>query len=286
MNPATNDTRRRRASTRLSLQLALGLIAACSWLPAAIAATVAPTDRVTSYVVVRRGPSSESQAVGRLQPGDVAETVDGGDIPRWLKVKLADGTVGYVTKAWVEEVQAPSTVVAVVPTSGPPTGTVPSGAPTPLLDKGHAVDWWFVFKFNTKSFPECSDGTPRECPFGGTAQEYHSGFGQQFVYASSEAPTLQKGSGCVGQTTTDPVGATFDQVYNNAFHYLIWNDQFYDDPAIAGCTKACRSPWGHSKGMLAWNDAGEGFVLQVSTPSWPAAGSAVVPRKTDGNTLG
>jgi hypothetical protein len=38
--------------------------------------------------------------------------------------------------------------------------------------------------------------------------------------------------------------------------------------------------------MLAWNDAGAGFVLQVTTPSWPAAGSKRFPRKTDGNTLG
>jgi hypothetical protein len=38
--------------------------------------------------------------------------------------------------------------------------------------------------------------------------------------------------------------------------------------------------------MLAWNDAGEGFVLQVTTPSWPASGNKTAPRKTDGNTLG
>jgi hypothetical protein len=38
--------------------------------------------------------------------------------------------------------------------------------------------------------------------------------------------------------------------------------------------------------MVAWNEEGEGLVLQVTTPSWPAAGSAHFPRKTDGNTLG
>ena len=38
--------------------------------------------------------------------------------------------------------------------------------------------------------------------------------------------------------------------------------------------------------MVAWNDAGEGFVLQVTTPSWPAAAGKKYPRKTDGNTLG
>jgi hypothetical protein len=37
--------------------------------------------------------------------------------------------------------------------------------------------------------------------------------------------------------------------------------------------------------MLAWNDVGDGFVMQVSTPSWPASGSSAFPRK-DGNTLG
>src|SRR5260370_5340546 len=38
--------------------------------------------------------------------------------------------------------------------------------------------------------------------------------------------------------------------------------------------------------MLSWNSAGEGKVLQVCTPSWPASGNAKSPRKTDGNTLG
>jgi len=37
--------------------------------------------------------------------------------------------------------------------------------------------------------------------------------------------------------------------------------------------------------MLAWNDAGEGFVLQVTTPSWPGSGSKQLGRKS-GNTLG
>jgi hypothetical protein len=111
-------------------------------------------------------------------------------------------------------------------------------------------------------------------------------FSQQFAYASSEHDVLQLGSDCVGDTTTDPLGATFDAVYNGSFHYVIWNDQFYDDPKIAGCSEECGAPWGHSKGMLAWDDAGDGLVIQVSTPSWPAAGSKNFPRKTDGNTLG
>src|SRR5262245_40525307 len=157
-------------------------------------------------------------------------------------------------------------------------------APTPLLADGRPVDWWFVFKFNTKSFPGCGETQPRTCPFGGDIQNYS--FSQQFVYASSENATLQKGNGCVGATATDPVGATFAAIYNSDLHFVVWNDQFYDDPRIVGCTTSCSGPWGHSKGLLAWNDAGEGVVLQVTTPSWPAAGSAQFPRRTDGNTLG
>jgi len=157
--------------------------------------------------------------------------------------------------------------------------------PMPLLAKGHPVNWWFVFKFNSSVFPGCGGGATRTCPFGGEVQNYKA-FSQQFVYASSEVHTLQEGNDCVGDTTADPIGATFEQVYDNSFHYLIWNDQFYNDPAIKGCTTSCSAPWGHSKGMLAWNDFGEGFVLQVTTPSWPAAGSKRFPRKTDGNTLG
>ena len=77
-----------------------------------------------------------------------------------------------------------------------------------------------------------------------------------------------------------------DEVYNGTSNYVIWNDQFYQDPVIEGCTTSCAAPWGHSKGMLAWNADGEGLVMQVSTPSWPAAGNKSFPRKTDGNTLG
>jgi len=155
----------------------------------------------------------------------------------------------------------------------------------PLLEKGHPVDWWFVFKFNSAAFPGCGGTAQRECAFGGTVQKYKF-FGQQFAYATNEHPSLQRGSDCAGDTTSDPLGATFDEVYNNSLHYVIWNDQFYDAPQIAGCSKSCGAPWGHSKGMLAWNESGEGLVLQVTTPSWPAAGSSDTPRTNDGNTLG
>jgi len=163
------------------------------------------------------------------------------------------------------------------------------GPPRPLLAVGQPVDWWFVFKFSSsKAFAGCGRGTgERACIFGGEVQAMEE-FGQQFAYASSKAGMLEQGKGCVGATTTDPVGATFNQVYNGPYYYVIWNDQFYRDPQLAICGKgdACSAPWGHSKGMLAWNDAGDGFVMQVTTPSWPGSGTnKPVPRKS-GNTLG
>jgi len=152
--------------------------------------------------------------------------------------------------------------------------------PSPLLDSKTNVDWWFIFKFNAGAFPQSCTGTQRACPFGGTAQPYRQ-FSQEFAFASSANHVLQQGGSCVGGTTTDPLGATFSEVYNGSFFYVLWNDQFYGDPM-----QTEPAPWGHSKGILAWDESGSGLVMQVSTPDWPAAGSSARPRKTDGNTLG
>lgn len=163
--------------------------------------------------------------------------------------------------------------------------TAPCTAPVPMLAKGQPVDWWFVFKFNVAKFPGCG-GASIACPFGGQPMRQTGGL--QYAYATSQQPTLQQGAGdCLGDATSDPVGATFDEVYNGNFHYVIWNDQFYGNPKSASCgDDQCGAPWGHSKGILAWNDAGEGLVMQVSTPSWPGSGSPLHPRLPNGNTLG
>lgn len=151
-----------------------------------------------------------------------------------------------------------------------------AAGPSPLLRTGEPVEWWFVFKLNAAMAPNCG---ARTCLFGGSVQPYQAS--QQFLYASSAHPPLQQGGGCLGDSNADPVGATFDEVYNGHLFFVVWNDQFYGDPIA---TKG--APAGHSKGLLAWDANGAGFVMQVSTPSWPAAGSVSHPRKTDGNTLG
>jgi hypothetical protein len=199
-----------------------------------------------------------------------------------LGIALVHGTVAHHKPQG--EVQLP---IGATPPSLENCGV---SVPCPMVSAGHPVSWMFVFKLNAKSFPACGSGT-RSCPFGGTVQTTatYSKFGQQYLYATNEHGSLVQGtSGCLGDSTQDPVGASFDEIYNRHFYYVIWNDQPYGDPSISQCTSNgnCGSPWGHSKGIAAWNEDGEGFVMQVSTPSWPESGSPQFPRNSDGNTLG
>ena len=197
--------------------------------------------------------------------------------------------IALIHGAAVHQLMTPNNT-QVTETSVPTLSDCVVSVPCPLAGKGEPVLWWFVFKLNAKSFPACG-GAERSCPFGGEVQTTptYSKYGQQFVFATNAHPNLVAGtSGCLGDSTADPVGATFDEVYHGSYYYVIWNDQPYGDPRISACTSGgnCDSPWGHSKGMVAWNDGGDGFVMQVSTPSWPEAGSAKFPRQDDGNSLG
>jgi len=172
-----------------------------------------------------------------------------------------------------------------------PVAFATDSAPVPLLKDGHPVDWWFVFKLNGSDFPGCtaSGDDQRTCTFDKNRKpptKKYSPIGQRFIYASSEDPELKEGAGCTGETATDPLGATFGDVFKGSYNYVVWNDQPDGHPKICGNQPDCGTSWGHSKGLLAWNDAGEGLVLQVTTPSWPLSASAELPRKGDANTLG
>ena len=89
------DYRNRRA--RL---VALGLALVCSvCAPALWADHVTPSGRVESLVVVREEASLASDRVGELHKGQRAVLLD--RVPRWYRVRLEDGTTGFVSKSWV-----------------------------------------------------------------------------------------------------------------------------------------------------------------------------------------
>ena len=155
-------------------------------------------------------------------------------------------------------------------------------APAPMVDQAHPAKWVFVYKFNAASYP--ASGPVTQCVFGGDPKSYARS--QRYIVSSSGMTALSNGPDMVGVSPADPIGATFARIYASGLNFVVWNDQFYSHPKITGCSNSCSGPWGHSKGILAWDDKGRGVVLQVTTPSWPGSGTSAAPRQNDGNTLG
>ena len=63
---------------------------------------VTPSDRVASRLNVREQPSTDSPIVGKLVPGETATLID--SPARWYRIRLDNGALGYVSKAWSEVV--------------------------------------------------------------------------------------------------------------------------------------------------------------------------------------
>ncbi|HEY6360544.1 MAG TPA: SH3 domain-containing protein [Vicinamibacterales bacterium] len=78
-------------------------------------------DKVVNAVIVREAASINSEVVGRLHKGEQATLILA--VPRWYRVRLSDGTEGFVSKAWTTRVaqSAPATPAA---TLGDPAFTV------------------------------------------------------------------------------------------------------------------------------------------------------------------
>jgi hypothetical protein len=253
----------------------------CGLILALLCATASPQSAlVRRNVNLRPDASTNQDPIETLKPSAQLVLIEPDATDGYYHVTAPDGKVGFV---WSKNVKIQAAAPTPTPTSGGAGGSL-----RPLIAKGHPVDWWFAFKFNSASFPKCAAAAVRACLFGGQVQTAWTSFSQQFAVASSDSKTLQAGSGCAGDTTDDPIGATFDEIYNGSLNYVVWNDQFYQDPKLTACgnSNSCSAPWGHSKGMIAWNAAGDGIVLQVTTPDWPGAGGQQHPRQQEGNTLG
>lgn len=76
----------------------------------AAAEDATPSGRVSSAVLVRQGPSTDTAILGRLRPGDRAAII--GEVSGWYEVELPDGTRGYVSKAWTVVVAEGSEALA------------------------------------------------------------------------------------------------------------------------------------------------------------------------------
>lgn len=83
----------------LSFLLLLGAIPSTGF-----AENVVPTDRVTTKVNVRKTNESDSPIVGALRPGDSAQYLE--EEPGRYRIKLSNGTEGYVSKGWTRLVAA------------------------------------------------------------------------------------------------------------------------------------------------------------------------------------
>ena len=75
-----------------------------------LADVVTPTENVTSFVMVRQSPTIQGVSVGSLHPGERALLV--GSVVNWYRVKLSDGTLGFVSKLWTHVIPATAPAVA------------------------------------------------------------------------------------------------------------------------------------------------------------------------------
>ena len=147
-------------------------------------AAAAQTAVVTRNVNLRPDASTNNAPVETLKPGVRLTLLDPAPTNRFYHVKAPDGQIGFV---WTRNVTITS-----APTPTPASGGI-GESPLPLLAKGHPVDWWFVFKFNSSSFPQCAEGATRACLFGGQVQSSWRSFSQQFAVASTESKTPSLG---------------------------------------------------------------------------------------------
>ena len=149
---------------------------------------------------------------------------------------------------------------------------------TPLLKKGKAVDWWFVFKLNSAE----QKGNPK--PKGMTGIFDHPDwrrptydndtrkFSQHFLFASSDDATLQHGKGILGTSLYDPVGdawsplTTDGQPTPRTGHALAWTGT---DLLVWGGTTGARN--GRS-GLV-----GDGAAWNARSRKWTALPSKGAP---------
>jgi len=84
------------------IYLGVGILILLSFIPRSFADQVTPSGRVISHLNVRQNPDVNSDVVGKLKPNETAELLE--SVPYWYKIRLNNGTQGFVSKAWAVKV--------------------------------------------------------------------------------------------------------------------------------------------------------------------------------------
>src|SRR5688572_25583125 len=80
------------------LVIVLGIAALTSVPRAQSTDVIIPADRVADSVAVREEPSGTAVTIARLRKGEQAALIAA--VPSWYRIRLTDGTEGFVPKAW------------------------------------------------------------------------------------------------------------------------------------------------------------------------------------------
>ena len=86
----------------------------CTLAAPALAELVTPSERVTTRLNVRKAAVGGSRVVGAMRPGDEAELVSTGS--GWHRVRLENGTVGFVSVAFTNVLPDPEPELEEIPT--------------------------------------------------------------------------------------------------------------------------------------------------------------------------
>jgi len=95
-----------RATALIAASIGLGVMTPS----VAFADSVSASARVSSAVLVRQGPSTETRIIERLRPGQSVTFVT--EVPGWYEIQLPDGTRGYVSKGWTVVLPEAASVVS------------------------------------------------------------------------------------------------------------------------------------------------------------------------------
>lgn len=112
--------------------------------PAAAERLVTPSADVETNVVIRRAPSTASEALGALQPGDSAKWL--GELVGWYRIAHDDPDHAFVSKDWTETTGSAGEATV----SGPSYEVYVVDVGTGLAVYAHGPDFSLVYDAGTQ----------------------------------------------------------------------------------------------------------------------------------------